>query len=193
MTLEMERPTIQVAKPELDAKFSKVWEDNRFKIYGYLMRRVHHPQIAEDLTGDIFLNAYAGFPRYEDRGVPITVWLHRIARNTIVSYLRKPENSLHENPTLPLDEYVKGKGMKDLTSPMDDLTDPYEAQRATQALATLTEAQKEVVLLRLVEEKTVRETARILGKQENNVHVLQHKGVASLRKKFNELNSPPQE
>jgi RNA polymerase sigma-70 factor (ECF subfamily) len=49
------------------------------------------------------------------------------------------------------------------------------------AVALLPEAQREVILLRFASGLSVADTARALGKNENNVKVLQHKGMQRIQ------------
>ena len=46
----------------------------------------------------------------------------------------------------------------------------------------LTEDQRHVVILRFIEDFSLRETADIIGKEVNNVKVIQNRGIAKLRK-----------
>jgi RNA polymerase sigma-70 factor (ECF subfamily) len=49
------------------------------------------------------------------------------------------------------------------------------------AVALLPEAQREVIILRFAAGLSIADTARSLNKQENNVKVLQHKGMQRLQ------------
>jgi RNA polymerase sigma-70 factor (ECF subfamily) len=49
------------------------------------------------------------------------------------------------------------------------------------AVELLPEAQREVIILRFASGLSVADTAKALGKQENNVKVLQHKGMQRLQ------------
>ena len=46
----------------------------------------------------------------------------------------------------------------------------------------LTEDQRQVIILRYLEEFSLKETALIIGKKVNNVKVIQNRAVAALRK-----------
>ena len=50
------------------------------------------------------------------------------------------------------------------------------------AVQELSEAQREVILLRFASGLSIAETAEALGKNETNVKVLQHKGVQRLKR-----------
>jgi RNA polymerase sigma-70 factor (ECF subfamily) len=51
-----------------------------------------------------------------------------------------------------------------------------------EVLSTLTTDQRMVLVLRVVQQFSVEETARIIGKSEGSVKLLQHRALASLRR-----------
>ena len=46
----------------------------------------------------------------------------------------------------------------------------------------LTEDQRHVIILRFLEDFSLKETAEIVGKEVNNIKVIQNRGIAKLRK-----------
>lgn len=58
------------------------------RIYQFVYARVNNRQDAEDLTAQIFMNAYQAMPRYRHEGT-FSAWLFTIARNQIRSFFRK--------------------------------------------------------------------------------------------------------
>ncbi len=46
----------------------------------------------------------------------------------------------------------------------------------------LTEDQRHVIILRFLEDFSLKETAEIIGKEVNNIKVIQNRGIAKLRK-----------
>src|SRR6478752_6176168 len=64
------------------ARFGELYEENFYRVYAYIARRVQHRHQAEDLTADVFREALAGIGKFEWRGVPFSAWLLRIASRT---------------------------------------------------------------------------------------------------------------
>lgn len=56
---------------------------------------------AEDVAADVWLTACRDAHRYEDRGLPVTAWLLRIASSRCVDHIRRGRR----RPTLPLLDY----------------------------------------------------------------------------------------
>jgi RNA polymerase sigma-70 factor (ECF subfamily) len=72
--------------------FAALYNQYRDSIHRYCYRRVTCPELAEDLTQDVFCKALAAVRR----GVEvqhISGWLYRIARNLIIDYYRKRDKA----------------------------------------------------------------------------------------------------
>ena len=173
---EPERKVIEAAQTgDLDA-LSSLYDGHINQVYRYSLARLGNVHDAEDVAEEIFLKMLAGLPSYEWRKVPFAAWLMRIARNEVVSFTRR--NGRHALDTELPDELVD-RGNKN---------DPVEATERMMALedlrsavALLPEAQREVIILRFASGLSIADTARALGKRENNVKVLQHKGMQRLQ------------
>ena len=88
------------------SRFADLYEENFYRVYGYIARRVGQRHVAEDLTSDVFREALAGIRKFEWRGVPFVAWLFRIAARTLADHFRRagresaaPENRQAVNQT----------------------------------------------------------------------------------------------
>src|ERR1051326_7426657 len=69
--------------------FGQIYEQLAPKLYGYVYHRVGASrELAEDLTAGIFLKLIEKLPCYQDRGLPFTAWVYRLAHNQIIDYFR---------------------------------------------------------------------------------------------------------
>jgi len=141
-----------------------VYEELAPAVLGYLRsRRVRD---AEDLTGDVFVRVAEGLDAFRgDRGA-LRRWVFTIAHNRLVDEYRRDRPSRE-----PLRDDPHQQAVEDVP-PMD--TD------LLQALATLTEEQREVVVLRFVADLPVKDVAKIVGKRAGAVKMLQSRGLAVL-------------
>ena len=114
-------------------------------VFRVVLGRVREPVVAEDIAAQVFLEAMEGIGRYRDRGRPITAWLLTIARHRSLDWFRKArrEQGTEVEPV--------GEG------PDSGLT------VALDALASLTDEQREVVHLRFVEGYALEEVARMMA------------------------------
>jgi len=83
-------------------------------------------------------------------------------------------------PSLPVADLADARVPLDAASAADD--DLLRRASVEEVLSTLTADQRTVLILRVVHQFSVQETARIIGKNEGAVKVLQHRALASLRR-----------
>ncbi|HWO72774.1 MAG TPA: sigma-70 family RNA polymerase sigma factor, partial [Dehalococcoidia bacterium] len=148
------------------------------RIYRHIFYLVGDSREAEDLTAQTFLKAWEAIDRYKERGAPFVAWLLRIAHNLTVSYLRsKREHSA-------LDEgFVDNKRAG---NPEESLEQANDERSVRQAVLRLRDEQRQVIMLRFVEEMDYREVAAVIGKSVPAVRVIQHRALGNLRKLMQE-------
>jgi RNA polymerase sigma-70 factor (ECF subfamily) len=145
------------------------------QVYRYTLARLGNVHDAEDVAEEIFFKMLAGLPGYEWRKVPFAAWLMRIARNEVVSFLRRNGRRAHDTE---LPEELVDRGNND---PAEAAERVLALEDMRKAVVLLPEAQREVIILRFASGLSVADTAKALGKNENNVKVLQHKGMQRLQ------------
>jgi RNA polymerase sigma-70 factor, ECF subfamily len=160
-----------------------LYDRHRESIFRYLWIRLDDRQLAEDLTGDVFMRMLDALPRYRVQGLPFRAWLYRIAHNLLVDYFRK----MNHRATVPLDA-VEEQGTED--DPDRTLEQILLSERLQAALRRLEPTQGEVVVLRFLAGLSLQETALALGKTEAAIKALQHRGLSGLRQALKPLEEP---
>jgi len=88
------------------------------RILGLVVRFVHDPHEAQDVTQEAFIKAYRALPKFRGDSAFYT-WLYRIAINTAKNYLvsrnRRPPNS--DVDSSDAEFYDGDHGLKDMASP----------------------------------------------------------------------------
>jgi len=157
--------------------FAEIYERYHGAVYTYVFYRVGDQALAEDLTADVFVRAIESAHRLVDRGRPLLAWLYTIARNRVIDHYRRNGSTA----VLPLEERLSAD--KDHTHSATCAADLALTQRALiAALRHLTEAQRQVILLKFVEGRSNAEVAALLGKREGAIKSLQHRALAALRR-----------
>jgi len=154
------------------AAFGEIYEQHQPAVYRYVYYRVGDACTADDLTSTVFTRLVETIDSYRYRGRPLLAWIYTIARNVVFDYHRGTERSR----VVPLDEQL-----------IDDSSNVERAvqQRLTQsrlaaAMAELTEEQRQVIILRFIEDMTCKEVGLMLDKSTGAVKALQHRGLAAL-------------
>jgi RNA polymerase sigma-70 factor (ECF subfamily) len=146
-------------------------------VYGYVRSIVRDEKEAEDLTQHVFLKLITAICKYDDRGVPFSAWLLRLARNAALDHLRRRRAT-------PTEEVYGADTHFDETS-LDCARD----LRA--ALDALPEEQRNVVVMRHVIGLTPPEIAERMGRSESSIHGLHHRGRKALQQELRRLDSAP--
>ena len=146
------------------------------QVYGFVYRRVRSPELAEDLTSDVFLRALRNLDRFTWQGVDIGAWLMTIARNRVTDHFKSARARL-ERPT---DEV---RDETDLTGPDDperSALDADIAEALTVAMGELAEDHREVLELRFVQGLSVSESAAAMDRTDGAIKALQYRALRSL-------------
>jgi RNA polymerase sigma-70 factor (ECF subfamily) len=166
-----ERLQIEAAQKD-PACFAELYENNFERVYAYVVRRVGDRAETEDLTSEVFHHALANLRRFEWRGIPFAAWLFRIAANLISDrWQRKGREDVADEPEQIESAAAKGVEFEEVE------------RRATlfRLVDTLPAEQRRVVVLRFVEQKSIKEVAREIRKTEGAVKQLQFRALTSLR------------
>jgi len=146
-------------------------------VYGYVCSIVRDEHEAEDVTQQIFAKLMTALDRYEPRVVPFSAWILRIAHNAAIDHVRVRR-------PVPCD---------DVRSPdvADDASGRERFAELRLALAALPAEQRDVIVLRFLVGLSPREVAERLGRSEDAVHGLQHRGRRRLRRELQRLDGAP--
>jgi RNA polymerase sigma-70 factor, ECF subfamily len=135
-------------------------------LYGAALRLTRTPADAEDLVQDAFVKAYRFYDRFEP-GTNMKAWLFRILTNTFINKYRR--NSREKKVLEGRDAEPVGDGVMSRAA-MRALTDPVsEAQRRLitaeiqEALESLPEEYRLMIVLADVEELSYKEIADVVG------------------------------
>jgi RNA polymerase sigma-70 factor (ECF subfamily) len=146
-------------------------------VYGYVRSIVRDEKEAEDLTQHVFLKLITAIAKYDDRGVPFSAWLLRLARNAALDHLRRRR-------AIPAEEVYGADVHVD-----EGFLERARGLRA--ALDALPEEQRSVVVMRHVIGLTPPEIAARLGRSESSIHGLHHRGRKALQQELRRLDMAP--
>jgi RNA polymerase sigma-70 factor (ECF subfamily) len=170
---QREQALIKAAQRGDQNAFAALYRAYVDKIYRYILFRVESAQTAEDLTAEVFLRMVEGLPNYEDRSTPLLVWLYRIAHARIVDHYRRYKRTAEQ---ASLDS-VEIRADLDLDSA---LVAEYRTDQLRAALSRLTDAQRQVIVLRFIEGYNLESTARVMEKTVDAVKALQYRALQAL-------------
>src|SRR3954468_11719370 len=148
-------------------------------VYGYVASIVRDDHEAEDVTQHLFAKLMTALPKYEPREVPFSAWILRVARNVAVDHMR-------QRRPVPCEEVRELDVRED-----DSETSRHRAMGLRDALASLPEEQRQVVVMRHLVGLTPGEIAGRLGRTEPSIHGLHHRGRGALRSALADMECGP--
>jgi RNA polymerase sigma-70 factor (ECF subfamily) len=169
-----------------EAALGQLYDRYAPHIYAYLYRRVRSVQVAEDLTGDVFVRMLEALQSERMRHDAFQAWLYRIAHNLLVDHYRRAQVRGVEVPVAAAEAVSSGDhsgpGLVLLEPERSDSANLSSPEGLGDALAQLTSDQQQVLALRFGQELTSRETARVMDKTVGAVEALQRRALAALQR-----------
>jgi RNA polymerase sigma-70 factor (ECF subfamily) len=154
--------------------FAALYDRHADRVYRHVYYRVPNQPDAEDLTQQVFLQAWRAIDRYQRTGAPFVAWLLTIAYHVVVSHTRraKPTASLELEPAAT-DRWADPEG---------ETMSRFERYAVRAAILRLKPDQQQVIIMRFVEHFDHADVAAALGKSEGYVRVIQHRALSELRR-----------
>lgn len=146
------------------------------RIYAYIYHRVGQADLAEDLTGQVFMRMLEAVRSGKGWRTSFSGWLYRIAHNLVIDHYRRK----HRATLVDIDDAEPVQAQAG--DPVRSVETQYERERLRTALAKLTEEQSQVISLRFLEDLSIAEVADIMEKTEGAVKALQYRAVLALRR-----------
>jgi RNA polymerase sigma-70 factor (ECF subfamily) len=159
--------------------FMRAYEEFSDPIFRYCYAQTSSRDTATDLSAETFTKAW----QYLADGKEIEQmrpFLYRIATNAIIDYRRKKKESSLDALT------EEGYDYADSADVVSQREMNFEGAQAMEILSTLDDKYKDVLVMRFVEDMSVKEIAHATGETENNTSVRIHRGLDKLKKLIQE-------
>lgn len=146
------------------------------KVYRHVYYRVGNQADTEDITQQVFIEAYQALGKYRNKGCAFISWLLTIAQHLVIDFYRtrKQSKSLEEG-SLPASRFEQ---------PEIVLADKLNQERIRRGISALEPVQQQVVIMRMIDDLSFREIAAAMDKSEGAVRVILHRGLARLRREL---------
>lgn len=175
--LEAERRLIEASQRQ-PRRFAQLYERYFDRVYAFALTRTGDRPAAEDVTAETFRVAFENLPRFEWRGVPFSAWLFRIAANAAADYFKQVSRA----EALPETHYAPDESWE------ARLIEVETRVRLFELVQRLPKDQREVIVMRFGQEKSIREAAEAMHRTEGAVKLLQHRAMQTLRTWVGEEN-----
>lgn len=155
--------------------FGRLYEEHSIRVFRHAYFLTGDVCLAEDLTAQTFLKALEAIGRYEDRGVPFIAWLLRITVNLAINHKKALKNGIHAQLPDQLEDNDA------FASPETSCTMKSEGERVWGKVMELPTEQRQVIVMRFMEDLPYSDVAATLGKSIGAVRVIQFRALNNLR------------
>lgn len=160
-----------------DSAFAELVQRYQDRIYRLAKGMLYRPDGAEDAAQEVFMRAYTGLGRFRF-GSSVYTWLYATLRNVCREQNRR---DAHDAPAL-VDDLIDER-----SEPSRQVSASQRLDRVMRRMRELSDRQRDVVLLRIFEGLSVKETAKVLRCREGTVKVHLHRALSALRLAADEL------
>lgn len=151
--------------------FAQIFDILSDSIYRFLAFRVQNKEDAEDLTSQVFLEAWQGIKRYDGKR-PFKTWIFSIARYSLIDFYRGHKSTVNLDAVIDL---------PDKTDIEADVATATEMERVIAHLNHLPELYQTILKLKFIDQLEYAEIATMTGKTENSIRVIVKRGLDKLR------------
>jgi RNA polymerase sigma-70 factor, ECF subfamily len=159
------------------------------EIYRMVYYRIQSQMDAEDLTQDIFLQAFKNLVNLKSSQV-FRPWLYRIAVNRVRDYYRRKKfRNLFGFITIDDEAIQHEPEMTVAPQAVGDLNRTLFWQRVEEAMAKLSRLEREVFMLRFFDQLSIKEMTAALKKNESTVKTHLYRALRKLKTGLSDLES----
>lgn len=156
------------------SSIASVYQRYSSPLYRYAYRLLGDQQLAEECVADTF-EKFLNNLRHRHEGIQnVQAYLYRMAHNWVSDYYRQID---HQPISLESDLQADPNG-----NPSKEVLEELERQQLRAALMRLPPDQRQVLLLRFVEEWSYEDVAQAMQKSLEATRALQHRALQNLRK-----------
>ena len=153
--------------------FEDLYRDFLGRIYAYVRAQVGTSADAEDITAQVFMNAFQAYPRFELRHTTPAAWLFRIARNATLDHFRAQGRRDRLRRTIEHQPAVEA-------DPAGEAEERIAYQALLARVAQLPERQRDAISLRH-SGLSFAEVGRMIGSSEDAAKMLYHRALKALK------------
>lgn len=175
--LNQEVQLVRAAQRGDETALTTLYNTHKTNIYSYIYRRVGNDRdVAREITSDVFVRMVDKLDSYQPRGKPFAAWLYTIAHHRVVDHYRRVGRLTTQPLSLELADHAP--------LPDEQVAVRYDIERITCAMDNLTELQRDVLAMRYIDERTVKETADLLGRNEGAIKTLTRRAIAAIQRQL---------
>jgi RNA polymerase sigma-70 factor, ECF subfamily len=167
-----DRELVRLSQSGTESAFEELVRRHQQRVFALVSGILRRPEDVEDVAQQVFLKAYLGIKRFDQRAA-FSTWLYKIAVNECWDYLRKKKvRPLVYEADLTEEQVSRLDGIVSLGRPPEGPNERLEVRELLdRMMATLPEQDRQLLVLKEMAGFSVQELAEILRLNVNTVKV----------------------
>ena len=166
---------VKRAKQGNSESFALIYDQFAQRIFRYIRLKIQNKEQAEDILQDVFVKAYTGLRQLNVDNMNFSAWLYKIASNTVNDYFRKK----YRTPEIvAIDEKFDAASNVSVEKEAEINSD---MERLILAFEQIPPLYREVLELRFIQNFAPDEVAKILGKTNLAVRLVQYRALKKVQ------------
>ena len=162
--------------------FDDIYAEFHTRVLSYVRARVHDEHEAEDITSDVFVKVMQSYEQYNSEKAMLSTWIYTIAANTIRDHFRRL--SVRSRHSYDMEEETLEALAYEEDSCLDGLFREETLNLLADALQTLTERERIIVIMHYYKNISHKEIADRLALSHANVRFINHRALEKIRDYF---------
>ncbi|WP_212939172.1 RNA polymerase sigma factor [Paenibacillus antibioticophila] len=167
---------IKEGNTELYSELMRRYQRKILAFIYHMLKSAHLELLAEDICSETFYKAFRSLHSFREVDASFSTWLYTIARNTVLSELRKQRSS-----NIPLEESGFVPVASNDEVPEQAVLRNERVGMVREAINNLPEKQRSALILREYEQLDYQEIANILGQSVSAVKSLLFRARSSVK------------
>lgn len=169
---------IRLAKNGDKNAFGLLYKSYYVPIFRYIYARIKNKEDTEDLVQTVFMKAYRSIQTFKEKNQEPLAYFFTVARNTVIDYFRKSKYTSVKDVEF-FENIADHKG-----SPEELFEQNENSKFLYKSIQELSENQREIIILKFINELSNKEIANLLGKKEDAIRQMQSRALKVLREKI---------
>lgn len=166
--MKLTKDVIEMLKIGNDLEFEKIYHGTKRSVYGIVFSILKDHDLTNDAMQEVYMKILVKIDQYKI-GANFNSWVTQIAKNHAIDIYRKNKKNVHIDDEI-LDEVIS-----------DNTETPSEVSEVTMMLDILDESEREIVVLKVLDELTHREISKIVNKPLGTVLWIYQKAMTKLK------------
>jgi RNA polymerase sigma-70 factor, ECF subfamily len=158
-----------------ESGLTELYDETSSRIYGTALQMLHSPRLAAEVTQEVYVEIWQRASSYDPNKGSVLAWMIAMAHSLSVDRVRAVSKESAQ------ERYVELNGDREFDRSSDEIESRLDADRAREALRSLTEIQRQAVTLVYFKGYSQTEVARLLGLPLGTVKSRIRDGLIGLR------------